>query len=428
VYLMIMGCVFMKLTDKITKYTNQEVYNSEFRDKARKKPADFTRNRKMTFEELILFMLLSLKCSTSTALRRFFTSLGKNTLSMTQQSLSEARNKITVWAFVHLFKLTVSTMTENCANKWHGYRVYAIDGSKIALPDDEKLSKHFGSLGKDKTAPTAQGSILYDVLNDIVCDAALEPLATDERTIAKNHIIECKNIAIDDKKLTIFDRGYPSFELIEMLETEDFHYVMRVKSKFNNDIDAQMKSDGYIWLEKDGKSIHVRVIKFTLDSGEEEVLITNITDRRLGKNAFKKLYFMRWPVEVKYDVVKNKLQLENFNTRTVEGVQQDFFAAMYLTNCAAAALVDVQTDIDNARKEKGNKYQYKANMNELIGILKDRFVFAIAQDNDCIQQTMITSILDEIKRYVVPIRPERSSLRNPSPRKSKFHHNQKANC
>jgi len=420
------GCVNMELIQMLANQTKSEVHCGEFKGKAGKKATDFTRNRKMPFEELMIFMLLSLKCSMASALRRFFTGISKP-IFMTQQSLSEARSKINVWAFEHLFKLALNTMTEHCTKKWNGYRIYAIDGSKITLPSDEKLREHFGALGKDKTAPTAQGSILYDVLNDIVVDAAIEPLTTDERTLAKVHIDACKNIAPDDKKLLIFDRGYASFSMIETLENAGFSYLMRVKSKFNNDIDAQTKTDGYVWIRQDEKRIHVRVIKFMLDSGEEEMLITNIKDKRLGKNAFKKLYFMRWPIEIKYDIVKNKLQLENFNTRTVEGIQQDFFAAMYLTNLIAAAAIDVQEDIEEVRKEKGNKYQYKVNMNELIGILKDRLVLALAQDSPDVQAAMIDSILNEIKRHVVPIRPNRSTPRKPA-RKSKFHHNQKANC
>lgn len=421
------GWANMKLSEVITKQTTDKVYGEEFKNKARKKATDFTRSRKMIFEELIFFMLLSLKCSTQSALRKFFTSIGKP-IFMKQQSLSEARTKINVCAFVDLYKLTVETMTEHCMKKWHNYRVYAIDGSKIALPTDKKLSEYFGALGKNGSAPTAQGSILYDVLNDIVVDAAIEPLATDERTLAKAHIDICKNIAKHDKKLVIFDRGYPSFELIEKLENDDFYYVMRVKSKFNKDIDAQRGSDGYVWLENDGKRIHVRVIKFGLDSGEVETLITNITDKRLGKNAFKKLYFMRWPVEIKYDIVKNKLHLESFSSRTIEGVRQDFFAAMYLTNFVAACAIDVQADIEEERREKDNKYHYQANINELIGVLKDRLVLALVQYSPRKQADMIQSILDEIQSYVVPIRPNRSVARNSSPRNSKFHHNQKANC
>jgi DNA-directed RNA polymerase subunit F len=265
------------------------------------------------------------------------------------------------------------------------------------------------------------------VLNDIVLDAAIEPLTTDERSLAKIHINACKSVAPDDKKLYIFDRGYASFDLIETLENEGLFYLMRVKSKFNSDIDNQTEADGYVWLKQDDKRIHVRVIKFMLSSSEEEVLITNIKDKRLGKNAFKKLYFMRWPIEGKYDIVKNKLQLENVNTRTVEGIQQDYFAWMHLTNFAAAAAIDAQKEIEETRKEKGNKYRYKANINELIGILKDRLVFALSLDSADDQTDMIDSILDEIKRYVVPIRPKRSVPRK-SPRNSKFHHSKKANC
>lgn len=426
-YLVNIGCVRVKLSEALSKKTKQRVTCDIFKGKSRKQATDFTRNRKMTFEELMFFMLLSLKCSTASALRRFFIDLGKP-VSITQQSLSEARKKINVCAFVELFRLTAETMTEHCTKKWHDYRVYAIDGSKIALPADKELREYFGAIGKGKTSPTAQGSILYDVLNDIVVDALMEPLTIDERTLAKSHIDACKEISPSDKKLVIFDRGYASFKLIERLENDGFYYLMRVKSKFNNDIYEQTASDGYVWLEQGGKRIHVRVIKFQLDSGETEMLITNIKDKRLGKKAFKKLYFMRWPVECKYDIVKNKLQLENFNTRTIEGVQQDFFAAMYLTNFAASAAIDVQDDIDDARKENDNKYQYKANINELIGILKDRLVFALTIDDSDKQTSLIDSILNEIKRYVTPIRPYRSVPRNASPRKSKFHHNQKVNC
>ena len=418
----------MELSKLLAKQTHDEIYCDGFRFKARKKVTDFTRNRKMTFEELIIFMLQSRKCSTSTALRRFFASMSKTTVTMSQQSLSEARKKINVCAFEDLFKLTVKTMTKHCVKKWCGYRIYANDGTKIALPSDEELRDFFGAMGKDKTAPTAQGSLLYDVLNDIAADAYIKPLYADERTLAKAHIEAVKTIAPDDKNLLIYDRGYASFELISKHETEGLYYLMRVKSKFNLSIDAQTESDGYVWLEQDGKRIHVRVIKFQLDNGKTETLITNITDKRLGKKAFKKLYFLRWPVECKYDVVKNKLQLENFNTRTVEGIQQDFYAAMYLTNFAAACAADAHESIKSSRKNNENKYEYKANMNELIGILKDRFVFALTVEDDDEQAHIIDSVLGEIKRYVIPIRDNRQAPRNAFPRKAKFHHNQKANC
>ena len=417
----------MKLSQQLAEQLSSKIFGKKFKDSARKRVEDFTRKRGMSFEELILYMLTSLKCSTASSLRRFFVTIGVS-LCIAQQSFSEARQKVKVEAFIELFETTVDPMLKHGTNTWHGYRVLAIDGSKISLPADKKVLAYYGGLGKDKTAPTAQASILYDVLNDIIVDASIEPMTTDERTLAIKHLSAYVKLCTSGKKLVIFDRGYPSFELIELLESKGFTYVMRVKSKFNNDIDSQTKTDGYVWLKQGDKRIYVRVIKFLLDSGEEEVLITNIADKRLGKNAFKKLYFMRWSVEIKYDIVKNKLQLENFNTRTIEGIQQDFYATMLLSSFAAACAIDVQDEIEEARKDKGNKYQYKANINELIGVLKDRLVLALIQDSPEEQSVKMQLILDEIKRYVTPIKPNRSTPRNKSPRKCKHHHNRKANC
>ena len=212
---MIIGSDFMNLSQQLGEKIRGKIFSSDFKDAARRRAEDFTRNRRMVFEKLILHILTSLKCSTAASLRRFFISIGLS-LGIAQQSYSEARYKIRVEAFIELFDLTATTMLENTANSWHGYRILAIDGSKIALPTDKKLLAHFGGLGKNKTAPTAQASILYDILNDIIVDASINPITSDERTLGIEHLEKYAKIAPNGKNLIIFDRGYPSFELIDL--------------------------------------------------------------------------------------------------------------------------------------------------------------------------------------------------------------------
>ena len=344
----------MNLSEILVKMAKEIIYSQEFKEMARKLPKYFTRNRKMPFEELVVFMLFHLRCSMPSSLRRYFKAKERSE-TMSQQSLSEAREKLNVDAFAYLYRKSSETMVAYRTEKWHGYRLYAIDGTKVSLPDDMKLLKHYGSTGRNNKSPTAQASAMYDVLNDTLVDVAIAPMKTSERMLALQHINATKELCSNDKKLHVYDRGYASFDFINELESQGIFYLMRVKTKFNLDIDRQSKSDGYIWLEKDGKRIHLRVIKFELDSGEIEMLITNITDKRLGKKAFKKLYFMRWPIETKYGVIKKKRQLENFSAKSVEGVQQEFFASMYLANFVASAAFDVQSDIQNSRKDKSNK-------------------------------------------------------------------------
>jgi hypothetical protein len=148
----------------------------------------------------------------------------------------------------------------------------------------------------------------------------------------------------------------------------------------------------------------------------------------LSAEDFKVLYFLRWPVETKYNTVKNKLELEDFTARTVEGIQIDFFATMTMTNILACLEFDANEEIVRERKDKDNKYQYKANKNELIGILKDHFVIALAHPASRKRKKAINDIIKQAKQYVIPIRPDRTVERNPNPRDAKFHFNQKSNA
>jgi hypothetical protein len=411
----------------ISNMTTKRILCPYFKDRARKRKEDFTRKNKMPFERLIRFILQPRKCSTNTALRRFFKELKIN-MTMKQQSLSDARKKLKPEALREIFMISAEVMVKDGLKRWHGYRVFAIDGTTVQLPTDAALGKYFGTMGKNGSAPTARTSILYDILNDGIADAYLEPLTYDERTLAEWHINHCSvNLEAENKNLFIYDRGYPSFSFIEKHINEGYHYVMRVKRKQFPNVDAQTTPDGHTTIEKDGKSITVRVIKFTLDSGEEEVLITNLEDARMGVIAFKKLYFLRWPIESKYDIIKNKLALEALTSETPDGILQDFYATLYLANIVAAAISDAQPVVNSNRNTKGNKHEQRININEAIGILKDRLIWLLTLDDDDEREDIFTEIIMQLAEYTVPVRLNRSNPRKPA-RKAKFRHNQKLNC
>ena len=399
-----------------------------FLNSARKRPQDFTRDRKMPFNKLVLFMLNMVKCSIQTCLDRFFELTSQDDVHMTQQSFSEARQKINWEAFQDLFKTIVDHIYTGFDRNWHGFRVSAIDGTKIQLPDDKALREYYGTTGKGSTAVTAQASALYDIFNNVLIDAHMEPIGTDERVLAQRHIDALCELPSFGKELILFDRGYPSFELVEALKNSGISFLMRVRKKFNIEIDQLGEGDSSATLKQKGhKDIHVRVIKFTLPSGEEETLITDLMDKRMGVKAFRGLYFKRWPIETKFDEIKNKLEVENFSGRTVNAVMQDFFITMYMTNIAAIACHEAQADVDKAHEQKNNKYDYHVNVNHAIGTLKDRFILAVLEPSPWIRRKKVSRILFLLAKHAVPTRPDRSIPRNPVPRKAKFRHNRKSN-
>jgi hypothetical protein len=198
-------------------------------------------------------------------------------------------------------------------------------------------------------------------------------MGTGERALAEMHINQLAGLESFEewKELILFDRGYPSFELIQGLLERKIHYAMRVREKFSVAIDRLGLGDHSVELKRGNDRIAVRVIKFLLPSGTVETLITDMTDQRLGADDFKALYFKRWPIETKYDQIKNKLAIENLSGMLADNIRQDFYAAMILTNLAAEFLEEAQKAADNEREEKENRWQYKINVNHAIGVFKD---------------------------------------------------------
>jgi hypothetical protein len=243
-------------------------------------------------------------------LNRFFEqNLEQVIMTMTQQAMSKARSHLDHSPFERIFRDIVEQRYcgEHEINLWHDYQILAVDGSDVALPKMPSLLGAFGGTGRNSDSPTAKISLLYDVANDFVVDAAIGKAGASERDFALGHMEKLRDICPAVKKLLIFDRGYPSAALIHELEVQELHFLMRVKSKWNREVDETPAADSLIRLDEATK---IRVVKFQLPSGETETLITDLFD--LPIEEFPALYFKRWPIETKYDVVKNKLALENF--------------------------------------------------------------------------------------------------------------------
>jgi hypothetical protein len=136
---------------------------------------------------------------------------------------------------------------------------------------------------------------------------------------------------------------------------------------------------------------------------------------------------MRWPVETKYGIVKNKLALENFSGYTKNTILQDYWAAMTLSNLCAIARNEMNEQVKEERKGIKTKYEYVPNVNQVIGSVKDVLIAACVTSSEKEKEALMERLKEEITHALVPVRPGRSNPRPDNPRNSKFHHNQKLN-
>ncbi|WP_157724794.1 transposase [Virgibacillus phasianinus] len=161
--------------------------------------------------------------------------------------------------------------------------------------------------------------------------------------------------------LILFDRGYPSRKFIAFLEECGIKYVMRCQKGTMLEVTQAKDSDQNIGIVWKDETLTARVLRFQLDSGIEEVLVTNVLEETLGITEFKDLYFKRWGIESKYDELKNKLQIENFTGYTPLAIEQDFYASLYLINMVSLLKNEANEIINHGDKGKKLKYTYKVN-------------------------------------------------------------------
>lgn len=426
VYQLDKGVYRMKTFKEALDITSQLINDIIFMCETRTKSTYFTRNGKMSFKSTILFILNFVKKSIQLELDAFFKSIASEKTSITKQGYSEARKKISPTAFIKMANgITSWYYKDDDYKTYRGYRLCAIDGSIMELNNSEILRQSFGYIdNRSMKVARARASAIYDVENDMILTSKIAKFTTGERDLAIELIDQLKEIGLK-KDLILFDRGYPSSKLISHLEKSNIKYLMRVSSSFIKSINEVTGEDQIVEVKVDGKKIKIRVVKFMLESGEEEKLITNLIDENLSIDEFKALYFKRWGIEVKYDELKNRLQIENFTGDTPIAVEQDFYASIYLSNMAAIAKAEANLEISKKNEGKNLKYEYKVNTNILIGKLKDSLVLALLENNKIKRSKMIKKIMKEISQNVIPIRPGRSNKRKSTNRDYRYPLNQK---
>ena len=364
----------------------------------------------------------------------------KSRSRFTKSAFVQARKKIKPEVFdklSHVLLKEFYTDNEAAVKLWKGFRVLAIDGTRITLPFTDELVDIYGKT-KNHTETfivQARCSIMYDVLNNYALDGTFSALKRGERDLALTHLENCNG-----NDLIIYDRGYPSYDLIHENLKRGIDYLMRVKNSFSGLI-KEFEKSGKNSLVVDmypGKNVKisdkkytrktpiaVRLIRVELESGQVEILITSLLDsKKYPTSEFKKLYFKRWGVETFYDELKNKLRIEHFSGYSNQSILQDFKAALFVSNVQTLIVSELEDELKVRNSVK--VYDYKINTNMSYGLLKNRVVELFLEDRK-------TNIVEELKSiflsHLVPIRPNRKFERNTrkyhSRAKPKVYKNQK---
>lgn len=406
---------------KAIEFMREIISSPDFIARHRKTKNDFTRNRKLPFQVLIVFLINLVKGSYQDELDKFFKSLCRFDVAkrvVSKAALSKARMKLKFDAFVELNIQLIAYFEKHFRTRlWFGFRLLAIDGSTTKLPMTDDVAQHFGvwNVRQGAPSPMARVSQMFDVLNKMTVDALIKPKRIGERELAAQHLL---NVMPND--LILLDRGYPAWWLFNLILSMQADFCARVsctkwkvvRKFFRSGLSekvvtvpvhstsvAQCRQMGL-----DTTPLRLRLIRIEND-GKVAVLITSLIDtKKYPIDLFSDLYHKRWPIEEDYKVIKCRIELENFSGLSALSVYQDFHAKVFAKNLVWMMAFPVQDQMEKGTPRTRHRYQ----INFTQAISKCKGVIALLfLDTKRIIKRLIADLQHIFQRTVEPFRPGR---------------------
>jgi hypothetical protein len=391
---------------------------------------DFVRKSELSFSKTMKFILGMGSQTLSKELMEFYDYDAK---MVSVSAIVQRRAKILPAAFQHLFHKFSEAFSQT--NFFHGYRLLAVDGSDIHIPNiPDDHGTHYCANDLSKGYNLMHLNALYDLLNRRYMDAVLQDSRSENEHSALISMLE--NVKHDS--IIIADRGYEAYNTIANLESKGVKYVIRIKAtigiaqKFDIPADKETDFTADILLtrrqtkevksnpgkyrfinseltfdflpkgSKDTYPMKFRIIRIRISEGLYETLVTNLWDNEFSADDIKNIYKMRWGIETSFRELKYHVGLIAFHSKKKDCVIQEIFASLIMYNFSMLITENILIDDD-----MHNDYRYKIN-----------YAFAI---HICIaffrcSNVSPSNLVKLIARNKCPVRPDRNAVR-----KTRYH-------
>ena len=236
---------------------------------------------------------------------------------------------------------------QTCGSWYRQWRLCALDGTVLDLPDTEDNDKYFGrpgsSRGERSSYPQVHVVSLAECGTHVHFDYATGPLHTGETTLARQLLR-----ALTPGMLCLADRNFFSFDLWNAARATGAELLWRVRKNLILEPEQRLADGSYlshIYPSTDARQpkrggVLVRVIEYTLDdpgrpSLEIYRLLTSVLDPQgAPADELAVLYCERQEFEIAEDEFKTHLRGMGrvLRSHTPEGVEQEicgYFLAHY---------------------------------------------------------------------------------------------------
>lgn len=319
---------------------------------------------------------------------------------------------------------------------YRGMLLVAIDGSTANVPTNaETIARRDGPSGHGRDRATMGLSGASDVVDRQMPGPAVRRGGLDERAEVPGHVEAVADAVGGLPFALVMDRGYPSFPLMAALSDMGVpHAARRRRSSTGAESGACEAAGGDLRLDLEltnsrlrsaGRSDRdarerlvghapLRVRRALVDVGGEapEKPAATIGDDVLATNELAEACHMRWGVETCLRFTRDRPRTGNLAGTRPRLTGQDACAAAYLANVAFDLANEAEREASGDIAARGYKHRMTVNRTVAIGVPRDELIRIVLAEDAAVREAMMSDIVAELGRCLVPVRPARACDRD----------------
>ena len=395
----------------------------------------FTRApRKLDFKEDMKILLVCGAASMKKELYEYF-DYDIDTVSL--PGFIRSRAKIKEEAFKEL--MDRMNKAYPCDKKYRGYRLLSVDGCDLTIPTDRNDKETYEQYINERGFNNYHLNCLFDLMNHRYIDNITQTLKKKNEIEAMWTMAERYN---GEKAIFIADRNYATFNNMEHIKKTGHKFLIRAKDihsgtsllksfrslpkqgefdedvhitftkRQTNEIKAHpetykiiVSNQRFDFLDSENHfyDADYRVVRIKIDGSVEEYesLITNLDRKIFPAEEIKKLYKLRWDIEVSYRHLKYSVELNALHSKRRDFIRQEIWARLVMFNISTI-IIDYVTDHKLTKKER--RLEYKVNITMAVFFTKHFMTIRKGGDPPDLESL--------IAKEILPVRDDRHYTRN----------------
>ena len=395
----------------------------------------FTRApRKLDFKE---DMKILLSCGAASMKKELYEYFDYDIDTVSLPGFIRSRAKINESAFMEL--MDVMNKAYPCDKKYMGYRLLSVDGCDLTIPTDRNDKETYEQYINERGFNNYHLNCLFDLMNHRYIDNITQTLKKKNEIEAMWTMAERYN---GEKAIFIADRNYATFNNMEHIKKTGHKFLIRVKDihsgtsllksfrslpkqgefdedvhitftkRQTNEIKAHpetykiiVSNQRFDFLDSENHfyDADYRVVRIKIDGSVEEYesLITNLDRKIFPAEEIKKLYKLRWDIEVSYRHLKYSVELNALHSKRRDFIRQEIWARLVMFNISTI-IIDYVTDHKLTKKER--RLEYKVNITMAVFFTKHFMTIRKGGDPPDLESL--------IAKEILPVRDDRHYTRN----------------